>query len=64
MADSGHWPATADPADPVVVDFETEVAALEAEWLRDGIVMNATAFLIAALNSSADNSDSSVTVSA
>lgn len=63
-ADNGHWPATADPADPVAVDFEAEVAALEAGWRRDGIVMNATAFFTATLNSSADNSDSSVTVSA
>jgi len=64
MADDGHWPATADPADPVVVDFEAEVAALEAQWRRDGISMNTTTFFTAALNSSADSSDSSVTVSA
>lgn len=51
MADGDHWPATADPADPVVVDFEAEVAALEAQWRRDGISMNATTFFNAAVNS-------------
>lgn len=51
MADGDHWPATACPADPVVVDFEAEVAALEAQWRRDGISMNATTFFNAAVNS-------------
>lgn len=58
MADGDHWPATACPAVPVVVDFEAEIATLEAGWLRDGISMNATAFLIAALSSSDDTSKS------
>lgn len=57
MADGDHWPATAVPADPVVVDFEAEVAALEAGWRRDGISMNVTAFFTATVNSSADNNE-------
>lgn len=57
-----------DPSLPVAVslsplDFEVEIAALEAEWLRDGISMNATAFFLAVFNNSADNSKSSVAVS-
>jgi hypothetical protein len=78
--DDGHWPATADPADPVAVsisdpvssfppspvtsasrsvkeatplfssddpELDAIISALEAEWLRDGIVMKATALRVA-----------------
>jgi hypothetical protein len=38
--DDGHWPATADPADPVAVtisdaELDLVVSSLEAKWLRD-----------------------------
>lgn len=41
------------------IDFEYEVAALEAQWLRDGIIMNARTFFTEAANSICPDSNSS-----
>jgi hypothetical protein len=38
------------------LDFEAEVAALEVEWLRAGIIMNATALRVIAINDSISKS--------
>lgn len=55
-AEGGHCPGTCPPLavavdpGPCGFDFEAEVAILEAQWARDGIIMNATASRIFALS--------------
>jgi len=51
-ADAATAPDLSDPPVAVAVsgalDFEAEVSALEARWLRAGIIMNSSAFRVAA----------------
>lgn len=49
--------SSADPG-PCGFDFEAEIAILEAQWARDGIVMNATTFFIEAISSIPHSSSS------
>lgn len=53
---SSRGPETSSPAVPVALSFEAEVAALEVEWLRAGIIMNSIALRVSAASDSISKS--------